>query len=141
MKLSGMVRWCKVYEPDTKFQPQWSLDLYPPEKVIEKLEAQNYAVKENDDGEKFIKVKLNVTAKSGATNEAPRVVAKDGKTPFTELIGNGSEVNVLAFDYGYKGVKYLGLKAVQVTTHVPYGEDFDDLSYDENEFSGDEEEF
>lgn len=141
MKLFGTAKWCKVQEPDTTYAPQWSLNLYPSVEVLKKLESMGFAVKEDTDGERFIKAKQNVTAKSGKTNEPPRVVGPDGKTKFTDLIGNGSEVNILTFEYEYKGIKYLGLKAVQVVKHVAYGDDFDDLSDGDGDFSAGEEEF
>jgi len=141
MKLNGLVKWCKVQEPDTTYAPQWSLNLYPDTAVLSKLESMGFAVKEDKEGERFIKAKLNVTAKNGKTNEAPKVVGPDGRTPFTQLIGNGSEINILTFEYEYKGIKYLGLKAVQVIKHVFYGDDFDDLSDsdDDTMFGGTDE--
>jgi len=134
MKLSNVdVRWAKVFEPDTKFNPKWCVDLFPAPEVLKKLKKDGFVIKQTKDGMEFIHAKQNVTRKDGTKNDPPTIVGRDGKTPFTALIGNGSTVNVLCYDYTYQGNKYLGLKAMQVTKHVPYGEGFDNLDGDDDE--------
>lgn len=141
MKLNGTVKWAKVFEPDTRYNPKWSIDLYPADEVLVKLKKAGFALKEDKEGQMFIHIKRNVTRKDGTPNDQPRVVGPDGKTPWntSNLIGNGSVVNVLTSDYEYGGKRYLGLNAVQVVDHVPYGEDhFDDLTGTDREMSKDE---
>ena len=135
MKLQNCeCRWAKLIEPDTRYAPKWCIDIYPPQPVLDKLEKDGFSIKTNPEGGRFVSVKQNVTSKDGKTNTAPVVVGRDGKTPFVALIGNGSIVNVLCYDYKYSGKRYLGLKAVQVVEHIPYGEaGFDALDDDEEE--------
>jgi len=122
MKMTGTVKWAKVFEPDTMYNPKWCLDLYPPQEVLDKLKKDKFNIKTDKEGNEFVHIKNNVTRKDGTQNEAPTVVGRDGKTPFKSLIGNGSEVNVLCYDYAYQNKNYLGLKAVQVVKHVEYGD-------------------
>ena len=136
MKLTNVeCKWCKVQEPDTMYAPKWCVDVYPPKAVLTKLKKDKFNVKTDKEGNEFVHVKQNVTRKDGTKNDPPKIVGRDGRTVFKELIGNGSIVNVMCYDYEYKGKNYLGLKALQVVKHVPYGEDnsFDNLEEEKGE--------
>ena len=83
-----------------------------------------------DDRGDFIKITQKVDKRDGTQFDAPKVV--DGmKRPFSQLIGNGSEVAVKYttrdWEYAGKSGVAMDLKAVQVLKHISYGdgEDFD----------------
>lgn len=127
-------RWASVIEPNTKYDDAWEI-----EALLDKEQAAFFAdlgcnVKQDDDGTNFFRFKRKCEGKlkEGGTfkKDAPKVVDA-GKKPFTQLVGNGSVVNI-----SYKlntnvmmGVTHVtgDLCAVQVLEHVPYGDDgFDD---------------
>ena len=135
MKLNGTVKWAKVFQPDENFNPKWCLDLYPDAAQLKKLKSMGFAIKTDGDGDEFVHIKRNVTTKKGKKNDPPRVVGANGKDSFTDLIGNGSIINVIASDYEYMKKKYLWLEALQVVNHVPYNQKdtFDDLTVSNDE--------
>lgn len=132
--ITGKAQWASVIQPNTKYEPVWCIDvcnLDAKAKKILKADGIAHKIKNvGDDRGDFIKITQKVNKKDGTKFDAPKVV--DGmKRPFTQLIGNGSEVAVKykARDWehsGNSGIK-ADLKAVQVLKHVPYGdgEDFD----------------
>jgi hypothetical protein len=132
--ITGKAQWASVIQPNTKYEHAWCIDvcnLDAKSKKILKADGVADQIKNvGDDRGDFIKITQKVNKKDGTKFDAPKVV--DGmKRPFTQLIGNGSEVAVKykARDWehaGKIGIK-ADLKAVQVLKHVPYGdgEDFD----------------
>ena len=132
--ITGKAQWASVIQPNTKYEHVWCIDvcnLDAKSKKILKADGVADQIKNvGDDRGDFIKITQKVDKKDGTKFDAPKVV--DGmKRPFTQLIGNGSEVAVKykARDWehaGKSGIK-ADLKAVQVLKHVPYGdgEDFD----------------
>ncbi len=132
--ITGKAQWASVLQPNTKYEPAWQIDvcnLDAKSKKILKADGIAHKIKNvGDDRGDFIKITQKVDKRDGTKFEAPKVV--DGmKRPFTQLIGNGSEVAVkyAVSNYEYSGNKGIAayLKAVQVLKHIPYGdgEDFD----------------
>lgn len=126
MKINGICKWASVIDPNTKFDPKWCINVYPSQEILKKLKSNGFAIKKDDSGDEFIHLKRSCTTRAGKKMEPPMVVGRDGKTPFTDAIGNGSEVNVLFGDYDVSGKKYGYLNGVQVLVHVPYGDSFED---------------
>jgi len=130
---TGTIEWAKVLgdAPVDDFTPAggtWSINLIVDDKERKRLEAMGLKGSPKD-ANRFT-FKKNAIAKSGKAMEAPKVV--DGaKNPWeqTKLIGNGSEGRVKFYTYDHKYSKQYGLgkglDMVQVTKHVPYGDDFD----------------
>ena len=122
-------RWASLQEPNTTYDDAYEVEcILTPEQAAE-LRALALPVKEKD-GELSYRFKNKVYGtrqKDGGKFERqgakPRVVGPD-KAPFTDLIGNGSKINVL-FDIrtgSYAGNQWVkaDMKAVQVVEHVPY---------------------
>jgi hypothetical protein len=126
------VKWCKVHEPDTKFESAWMTDILF-DKVadadeIETMRDQGYNFKEYKDGNDpdvlYIRAKSKTHTKAGKANRPPMVVGRDGTTPFTEEIGNGSECNiklyVKKFAINKDGTLTTYLNGLQVVSHVAF---------------------
>ena len=126
IELTGKCKWAKVQSPDTTYVPQWSIDMVLEASVAQELEKLGLAVKTDKDGDMIIKVKRNVTAKSGKPNDPPEVVDSAGN-PFTSLIGNGSTVTVsmAIFEWTHAGRTGVTcyLNKVQVVDLVEFGGD------------------
>lgn len=129
--IKGYALWASVQEPNTTFDPAWKIELVISEEDASALKKQGFNVKNasqvkgaEEFGEFVVSFKQPCTSKStGEPNPAPVVVDKDAK-PFTDLVGNGSFVNVEYFPSawsfaGKKGTKGY-LRGVQVIHHVPY---------------------
>ena len=132
------VFWAKVHEPDTKYEHKWCVDIHLEDALAEELKKLGFDIKDktNKDGtvtKNLFKVSKKCRTAKGVENKPPQVVGQDGKTPFTEQIGNGSIVNLnlSAKAWPIKGTWILSayLDGVQVVDPVEYG-GFDDVSGD-----------
>jgi hypothetical protein len=117
-------KWASLIRPDTRFEHVWKIDAILTKDQADRMKAVGFNVKQDKEGDWFIRCKKKVQTKSGSPMEPPRVVGRDGATPFTEEVGNGSIVNIKVFAK-YKevnGQTHLPayLNAVQVLEHVPY---------------------
>ena len=143
--ISGTAYWASIQSPNTKFEPhRWSIN-------VGNLDAENKAIAEKDGltvknkgDEKgdFVTIERKTTKKvlenpnepNGpkitVDNEKPEVVDAQ-KKPMTDLVANGSKVNVLYQPYTWKNTFGTGrsadLKKVQVIELIPYNkeDDFD----------------
>ncbi len=126
IEITGKCKWAKVQTPDTAYTPQWSIDMILEADVAQELEKLGIPVKTDKDGDMMIKVKRNVTAKSGKPNDPPEVVDSAGNA-FTSLIGNGSTVTVsmAIFEWSHAGRTGVTcfLNRVQVVDLVEFGGD------------------
>lgn len=127
-------KWAKVHEPDDRYEEKWTITAVLDNKLAEDLEDVGFNIKIDGDGDKVLEVKTKVNKKNGTKNKAPQVVGSDGRTPFTDNIGNGSTVNIKVYAkyMTVSGKEFLPayLNAVQVIDHVEYtgGVAFDDYS-------------
>lgn len=137
--LKGKAMWCSIQEPNTKFEPMWCCDLIVDDKTAKEFSKAGHKVRTNEEtGEKSIKFKRKVTTAKGKANRQP-VVVDANRNPFTELIGNGSVVNVqykeYEWNYAGKSGKGLDLQGVQVVEHKPFaGADGAEFEAEESEF-------
>lgn len=122
----GTAKYARVYEhnKDTKYDENgvYSLDLYVEGAELEKLKKLGVKINHSEDGD-FVKPKRKDSIlKDGETIKLgpPPVVGPDGKTPFTENIGNGSKVAAMVTVTEFKGTKSIKLSALQVIEHIPY---------------------
>jgi hypothetical protein len=117
-------KWASLKDPDTRFEHCWKVDLILTKEQAEKMKAVGFNVKQDSEGEWYLRAKKKTKTKSGTPLEPPRVVSRDGSTPFTERIGNGSilNVNIFAKYLEVNGKTHLPayLNEVQVVEHVPY---------------------
>ncbi len=115
---NGMSKWAKVYKPDEKYG-KYSIDVLLSMEQYEAL--KNLKVKNNgkpEDG------KMWVTFRRNQEDGAPIVVGPDGG-PFTDLIGNGSEVSIKLEIESFVSQKYgpvtkSRIASVMVDKHVKY---------------------
>lgn len=136
-QVSGIAYWASVHQPNTKFEPTWTIEVLLSGDEAKKLKELSEElrqspkdnplkiVKDEDRGGYAVKIEQRVERASGEKNQAPRVVGEDGE-PFTALIGNGSKVSVLFNLYRseYKGKAWIkaGLRAVKVHELVKYAQ-------------------
>ncbi len=130
-------QWAKIQTPDDyKGKHTWSIQLIynmsdPQEKKeADALKAAGFNVREKN-GVTFLAVKSD----ADKNPKPPLCVGPDGKTPFTEDLGNGTIVNVNASARHWSVCETitLYLEGVQVVNHVPYkkGAGFDAIGTEE----------
>lgn len=139
------VWWAKVHKPDTAFgNNRYTIDMHLEDAVAKQMIAEGFSVKDKEakDGstiKNVLRAKKDAITKNGTPQKAPEVVGPDGKTPFTEDIGNGSICNLIlsarAWDINKKWVLTVYLEKVQVVKHVSFaGSGFEDVSLEEPAF-------
>lgn len=132
----GIGKWASVHQPNTRFEPQYCIDVEINEADAARLEAEGLTVKtDKETGARVVKFKRKAFRDDGSPNRKPNVVDKY-KDPFDENIGNGSEVIVqyrpYDWSFGGKKGKSADLVGVQVIKHVSFTEDeFDVLTEEE----------
>lgn len=142
------VRWAAVHKADDRFgDAKWKIDMIfdvaDDAKEIAELKSMGLNLREylkdgtpTDPGILYLRADSKTTTAKGKGNKGPVVVGRDGRTPFTEDIGNGSTCNVKVYVKAWKAAGKSGVKAylnaVQVVDHVPYagGGSFDDITGD-----------
>jgi len=131
------VRWASVHTPDERFDPCWKADILFNKKTDAKeikaymdlgFNFKEYKNKEGvptDPDIYYLRAKSKCNQKSGKANKPPVVVGRDGRTPFSQDIGNSSTCNVKVYvkENIVTGKRHvtLYLNAVQVVNHVEYG--------------------
>ena len=149
MVIQGKALWASVQAPNEKFPPPvYCIDLVIDQELADTLTADGVSVKTNkENGELTVKAKRAQFRKDGTLNTKPNCVDM-AKQPFTDLIGNGSLVNlqVNVFDWEFAGKKgrSLDFVGVQVVEHVAFSGSSDEFeSTEDGVDSGDfdEEEF
>jgi len=130
--LNGKAYWASISNPNTTFEPVWTIDLSVDADNKKKAIDSGLAVKnKGDDRGDFVTIKRKVHSKNGNQNNPPSLKDSQKRDIKGTLIGNGSDVNVLykTYEWSYAGKKGIGadLQAVQVLNLVEYseGEDFD----------------
>jgi len=142
------VRWAQIQAPDTRYDPQWSVDaLLTKEQAkaisdaAKKVHKKGVKIKKDDDGQLYYKFSRKVDKADGSgENKAPRCI--DGqKNPVTDLIGNGSLCNIQysVFPWDNKfgtgvGIDFAGIQVLEL---VSFGGDADEFGV-EGEAEGDE---
>ena len=131
--LSGVkVLWANVQadNPDSKYERVWKTDVILEKSMADSMLASGFGVREKD-GEYLLTIKKKCMTRDGKAQTPPTVVGRDGKTPFTEEIGNGSTCNIKVYAKycEVKGETHLPayLNALQVVEHVARGAGFDNL--------------
>ena len=121
----GTAMWASIVTPNTKYQPEWSVDLVLDDaELVEKFRSTGHTVKTQKDGQETLKFKRRVNKAKGGQNNPPRLLDIN-KNPIDVQVGNGSKIAVQYSEYSgdYNGKPYFGLelKAVQVLDLVTYG--------------------
>ena len=130
--ITGKCKWASVTKPNTKFEPQYTIDVIVSDAQKKNLENAGLTVKKDKDGDQILKVRRKVASMEGKPFDAPEVVDSAGN-PFTKMIGNGSKVQVQFGIYDWEAFGNAGknawLNKVTVLEHVPY-EAEDEMDFD-----------
>ncbi len=121
---SGMFKWAKVHQPDTKFGEKYQIDVYLDDASLDLFNksGSRSKVRQDDDGT-FIKFSRNRWQKDNEGKDmdmGPPDVLSSNNEPFDKLIGNGSKGTVKVEVYDSKYGKGTRLAAVRVDQHVPF---------------------
>ena len=132
------VYWAHVQKADREFgNNKWHLQMRLDDKLAEELKAEGFNVKDKTDkqgnvAKNTLIAKKEVMKKNGQPNKQPYIKGPDGKTDFTDNIGNGSilNLNLSAKAWKIRGKWSLScyLDGIQVVNHVPYAGGFSDVS-------------
>jgi len=129
--ISGTCHYASIVEPNTTFEPVWSIDVTLDDANKAIVENHGLTVKNKDDDRgNFVTIKRKVMKKDGSKRPAPSVLDSQNNSWDGKLVGNGSKVNVkfLPYEWQYAGKAGTSadLLAVQVTDLVEYNkEDFE----------------
>ena len=129
----GKCHYASITEPNTKFEPVWSIQVEVNDDnraIIEEV-GLSIANKGDDRGD-FVTIKRKVLKKDGTQRQGPVVKDSQNNNWDGKLIANGSTVNVkaLPFEWNYAGKSGMSadLAAVQIIDFIEYsnsGADFD----------------
>ena len=126
--ISGKANWACLLSPNTKFEPTYSIDVELDEDTKQQVENLGLVVK-NKGAFDFVTIKRGQFKKNGDERPAPQVKDSSNNNWDSQLIGNGSTVNVkfATYVWNYAGNSGIGtdLMAVQVVDLVSYGNDKD----------------
>jgi len=131
--LTGKCHYASLIEPNTKFDPVWTIQIEVNDENRPVIEGANLPItNKGDDRGDFVTIKRKVFRKDGSQRQAPIVKDSQNNPWDTKLIANGSLVNVKAipyeWDYAGKSGVSADLAAVQVVDFIEYTasrEDFD----------------
>ena len=137
MILDGVAYWASIKEPNTSFEPVYTVNLVVDQSTADDFASRGHTVKQMDEGPALI-VKRKVNGPNGMIRNAPRLLDQN-KQDISLAVGNGSKVRVQCneyeWEYAGKSGKSLDLQAVQVIELVEY------RASDGSEFFDDNEEF
>lgn len=121
-----IVDWASVFKPNTRFRPEWSVQIRVPGDTVQKFFDVGFRLKQQPDGSYTLRARRYCRLDNGDELAPPEVVDADNN-PWSEtrgLIGNGSLCNVMvrAKYTTYQGVEGLScyLEGLQVINLVPY---------------------
>ena len=123
--LSGKAHWASIANPNTTFEPVYSIDLAIEGDELNKARQLGLTIKnKGDDRGNFVTIKRKQYRKDGSENKRPDLVDSNKNNMGNTLVGNGSDVNVLfkTFEWEYAGKTGMGteLQKVQVTNLIEY---------------------
>lgn len=141
MKIQGKAMWASVLAPNMKFPNPttggvYQIDLIIEDKQVAGAKKAGLKVKKTEDGN-VVRFRRNEKRRDGTLNKPP-VVRDATNQPLTELVGNGSLVNVQFSIYEYDNSFGKGtgadLQGVQVLDLVVFGNADGDEFEVEDEF-------
>ena len=124
--ITGKCHYASITEPNTKFDPVWSIQVEVNDdnrEVVEKS-GLNIANKGDERGD-FVTIKRKVHRKDGTQRNAPLVMdSQNNRWNNDKKIANGSTVNVKAipyeWDYAGKSGISADLAAIQIVDFIEY---------------------
>lgn len=137
--IQGEAYWASVTQPNTTYDPVYTVNLVVDDETAEDFKSRGYSVKQMEEGQALV-IKRKVNGPNGMVRPAPRLVDKF-KNPLDCRVGNGSNVRVQykEWESEWKGKVFKGLdfQAMQVIDLVevgsPDGSEFDAYDSDMEE--------
>ena len=132
--ITGKCHYASVTEPNTKFEPVWTIQVEVNDDNRSVIESAGLNVSnKGDDRGDFVTIKRKVMRKDGTSRQGPIVKDSQNNDWDGKLIANGSTVNVKAipFEWTYAGKSGVSadLAAIQIINFIEYaggdGKDFD----------------
>ena len=123
--ISGKCHYASIIEPNTKFDPVWSIQVEVNDDNRAVIEQAGLPINnKGDDRGDFVTIKRKVLRKDGSQRAAPFVKDSQNNPWNGKMIANGSTVNVKAvpFEWNYAGNSGVSadLSAVQVVDFIEY---------------------
>ena len=130
--LTGKCHYASITEPNTKFDPVWSIQVEVNDENRSVIEEANLPItNKGDDRGDFVTIKRKVHRKDGSSRQPPIVKDSENNLWNGKLIANGSLVNVKAipYDWDYAGKSGVSadLAAVQVVDFIEYKASMEDF--------------
>ena len=131
--ITGKCHYASITEPNTKFDPVWSIQVEVNDENRSVIEEANLKItNKGDERGDFVTIKRKVMRKDGTERKAPIVKDSQNNMWDDKLIANGSLVNVKAIPYewnyaGKSGVS-ADLAAVQVVDFIEYTDSKEDFA-------------
>jgi len=137
MIVEGTAYWASVRQPNTTFEPMYTINLVVDEEIAKDFAARGHSIREMEEGPAIV-IKRKVNGPNGMIRNAPRLLDQN-KQEVNLAVGNGSKIRVQCneyeWEYAGKTGKSLDLQGVQVIELVEY------KAEDGSEFFDDNEEF
>ena len=124
--ITGKCHYASITEPNTKFDPVWSIHVEVTDDNREVVEKSGLKVaNKGDERGDFVTIKRKVHRKDGTQRNAPLVMdSQNNRWNNDKKIANGSTVNVKAipyeWDYAGKSGISADLAAVQIVDFIEY---------------------
>ena len=124
--ITGKCHYASITEPNTKFDPVWSIQVEINDDNREVVEKSGLKVaNKGDERGDFVTIKRKVHRKDGTQRNAPLVMdSQNNRWNNDKKIANGSTVNVKAipyeWDYAGKSGISADLAAVQIVDFIEY---------------------
>tara|TARA_R110000744_G_scaffold373185_1_gene485245 strand:+ start:143 stop:649 length:507 start_codon:yes stop_codon:yes gene_type:complete len=123
--ISGKCHYASIVEPNTKFEPVWSIQVEVNDDNRAVIEKSGLPINNKDDDRgDFVTIKRKVLRPDGTQRAAPFVKDSQNSPWNGKLIANGSTVNVKAtpYEWNYAGKSGVSadLAAVQVVDFIEY---------------------
>ena len=124
--ITGKCHYASITEPNTKFDPVWSIQVEVTDDNREVVEKSGLKVaNKGDERGDFVTIKRKVHRKDGTQRNAPLVMdSQNNRWNNDKKIANGSTVNVKAipyeWDYAGKSGISADLAAVQIVDFIEY---------------------
>ena len=124
--ITGKCHYASITEPNTKFDPVWSIQVEINDDNREVVEKSGLKVaNKGDERGDFVTIKRKVHRKDGTERNAPLVMdSQNNRWNNEKKIANGSTVNVKAipyeWDYAGKSGISADLAAVQIVDFIEY---------------------
>ena len=98
--ISGKCHYASITEPNTKFEPVWSIQIEVDDNNRSVIESAGLPISnKGDDRGDFVTIKRKVARKDGTQRHGPMVKDSQNNIWDGKLIANGSTVNVKAVPF------------------------------------------